>query len=141
MKNVNSNLAKKYGKPLSYTDGEHTQSKTSYAKKNASIMGNKKASKEAIMAYETYDKGGQMGSRHKFSTEMNGGDALTTRNNREKRDYMKSGRNEFAGKAQSNEKFQTRTESAGMGDYWSKLNYDKKGHHGAKFGTVKKQGS
>jgi hypothetical protein len=41
MKNVNSNLAKKYGKPLSYTDGEHTQSKTSYAKKNASIMGNK----------------------------------------------------------------------------------------------------
>ena len=93
------------------------------------------------MAYETYDKGGQMGSRHKFSTEMNGGDALTTRDNREKRNYMKSGRNEFAGKAQSNEKFQTRTESAGMGGYWSKLNYDKKGHHGAKFGTVKKQGS
>lgn len=91
------------------------------------------------MAYETFGKGGQMGSRHKFSTEMNGGD--WDRNNREKRDYMKSGRNEYASKAQSNEKFQTRTESAGMGGYWSKLNYDKKGHHGAKFGTVKKQGS
>jgi hypothetical protein len=41
MKQVNSKLAKKYGKPLSYTDGEHTQSKTSYPKKNSSIMGNK----------------------------------------------------------------------------------------------------
>lgn len=41
MKHVNSKLAKKYGKPLSYSDGEHTQSKTSYPKKNASIMGNK----------------------------------------------------------------------------------------------------
>lgn len=93
------------------------------------------------MAYETYPKGGQMGSRHKFSTEMNGGDALTTRNNREKRDYMKSGRMEFTGKAQNNEKFKSGTESAGMGAPWSKRNYDKKGHHGAKFGSVKKQGS
>jgi hypothetical protein len=41
MKHVNSKLAKKYGTPLSYTDGEHTQSKTSYPKKNSSIMGNK----------------------------------------------------------------------------------------------------
>lgn len=41
MKYVNSKLAKKYGKPLSYSDGEHTQSKTSYPKKNSSIMGNK----------------------------------------------------------------------------------------------------
>lgn len=41
MKSVNKGLAKKYGKPLSYTDGEHTQSKTSYPKKNSSIMGNK----------------------------------------------------------------------------------------------------
>jgi hypothetical protein len=41
MKQVNSKLAKKYGKPVSYTDGEHTQSKTSYPKKNSSIMGNK----------------------------------------------------------------------------------------------------
>ncbi len=40
MKMVNKGLAKKYGKPLSYTDGEHTKSKTSYPTKNASIMGN-----------------------------------------------------------------------------------------------------
>jgi hypothetical protein len=93
------------------------------------------------MGFETFPKNGQMGSRHKFSTEMCGGDSLTTRDNREKRDYMKSGRMEFTGKAQSNEKFQTRTESAGMGASWSKLNYDKKGHHGSKFGSVKKQGS
>ena len=38
---INSNLAKKYGKPLSYSDGEHTQSKTSYPTKAPSIMGNK----------------------------------------------------------------------------------------------------
>lgn len=90
------------------------------------------------MAYETFDKNGKYGSRHKFSTEMPNESWDT--NNRGKRDYVKNGRNAYAGKAQSNEKFQTRTESAGMGDYWSKLNYDKKGHHGAKFGTVKKQG-
>ena len=41
MKYVNSKLSKKYGKHLSYTEGEHTQSKTSYPKKNSSIMGNK----------------------------------------------------------------------------------------------------
>lgn len=40
MKAVNKGLAKKYGKPLSYTDGEHTQSKTSYPAKNSSIMSN-----------------------------------------------------------------------------------------------------
>ncbi len=93
------------------------------------------------MAYETYPKPGQHSSRHKFSTEWNGGNVTTDRNNREKRDYMKSGRMEFTGKAQNNEKFMSRTESAGMGAYHSKLNYDKKGHHGSKFGTVKKQTS
>jgi hypothetical protein len=41
MKHVNSKLAKKYGKPLSYSDGEHTQSKTKGGGKNSSIMGNK----------------------------------------------------------------------------------------------------
>lgn len=40
MKMVNAGLAKKYGKPLSYTEGEHTKSKTSYPTKNSSIMGN-----------------------------------------------------------------------------------------------------
>jgi len=40
MKKVNSGLAKKYGQPLSYSDGEHTKSKTSYPAKNSSIMGN-----------------------------------------------------------------------------------------------------
>ena len=41
MKHVNSSLAKRHGKPLSYSDGEHTQSKTSYPKLNPSIQGNK----------------------------------------------------------------------------------------------------
>jgi len=40
-KAINSGLAKKYGKPLCVSEGEHTQSKTSYPKKNSSIMGNK----------------------------------------------------------------------------------------------------
>lgn len=40
MKYVNSGLAQKYGKPLSYTDGEHTKATTSYPKKNSSIMSN-----------------------------------------------------------------------------------------------------
>jgi hypothetical protein len=40
MKHINSKLAKKYGKPLSYTDGEHTQSKKSGSKMNSSIMSN-----------------------------------------------------------------------------------------------------
>lgn len=40
MKHVNQKLAKKYGKPLSYTDGEHTQSKTGGGGKNSSIMSN-----------------------------------------------------------------------------------------------------
>ena len=40
MKSVNSGLAKKYGKPLSYTDGEHTKSKTKGGGKNSSIMSN-----------------------------------------------------------------------------------------------------
>lgn len=40
MKKVNAGLAKKYGKPLSYTEGEHTQSKTKGGGKNSSIMSN-----------------------------------------------------------------------------------------------------
>jgi hypothetical protein len=40
MKAVNAGLAKKFGKPLSYTDGEHTQSKTKGGGKNSSIMSN-----------------------------------------------------------------------------------------------------
>lgn len=40
MKSINAGLAKKYGKPLSYTDGEHTKAKSSAGGKNASIMAN-----------------------------------------------------------------------------------------------------
>lgn len=93
------------------------------------------------MGYETFPKNGQQGSRKIFSGEMNGGDALTTRNNREKRDYMRSGRAEFAGKAQSSEKFKLGKESAGRGADFSKLHYPKKGHSATKFGTTKMQGS
>jgi hypothetical protein len=92
------------------------------------------------MGYETFPKNGQQGSRKIFSGESHG-DGLTTRDNREKRDYMKSGRNEFAGKAQSSEKFKVGTESAGMGADWSKRHYPKKGHSATKFGTTKSQGS
>ncbi len=91
------------------------------------------------MAYETYPKNGHKGSRHRFSGEMEGGD--WDRNNREKRDYMKSGRNEYAGKAQSSEKFKVASESAGMGAPWSKRHYPKKGHSASKFGTCKGMGS
>lgn len=41
MSKVNAALAKKYGKPLNASEGEHTQSKTKGGGKNASIMGNK----------------------------------------------------------------------------------------------------
>ena len=91
--------------------------------------------------YESFPKSGQTGSRKVFSGEMNGGDGMTNRNNREKRDYMKSGRSEYAGKAQSSEKFKSGTESAGMGADFSKLNYPKKGHSATKFGTTVSQGS
>ena len=40
-KYINSGLAKKYGKPLCVSEGEHTQSKTSSPKLNSSIQGNK----------------------------------------------------------------------------------------------------
>lgn len=93
------------------------------------------------MAYESFPKGGPTGSRKVFSGESNGGDALTTRNNREKRDYMKSGRMENCAKAQNSEKFKSGTESAGMGASWSKLSYPKKGHSATKFGTTVSQGS
>ena len=36
----NKALSKKYGMPLSLSEGNHTQSKTSYPTKNSSIMGN-----------------------------------------------------------------------------------------------------
>jgi hypothetical protein len=91
------------------------------------------------MGYETFPKNGQSGSRKKFSGEMN--DSGTTRNNREKRDYMKSGRNEYCAKAQNSEKFKSGTESAGMGASWSKQSYPKKGHSATKFGTTVSQGS
>lgn len=93
------------------------------------------------MGYETFPKNGQSGSRKIFSGEMNGGDALTNRNNREKRDYMKSGRSEYCATAQNSEKFKSGTESAGMGASWSKQHYPKKGHSATKFGTTKSQGS
>ena len=93
------------------------------------------------MGYETFPKSGPSGSRKVFSGEMNGGDALTNRNGREKRDYMKSGRSEYAGKAQSSEKFKLGTESAGRGADFSKQSYPKKGHSATKFGTTKSQGS
>jgi len=94
------------------------------------------------MGYETFPKNGQQGSRKIFSGESIGGDALTTRNNREKRDgYMKSGRMEFAGAAQNSDKFKSGKESAGRGADFSKLSYPKKGHSATKFGTTKSQGS
>lgn len=37
---VNSKLAKKYGQPLSLSEGNHTQAKSSAGGKNASIMSN-----------------------------------------------------------------------------------------------------
>ena len=37
---VNKALSKKYGKPLSVSDGEHTKSTLSYPVKNSSIMSN-----------------------------------------------------------------------------------------------------
>ena len=89
--------------------------------------------------YESFPKNGQAGSRKKFSGEMS--DGLTTRDNREKRDYMKSGRMEYCAKAQSSEKFKSGTESAGMGASWSKQSYPKKGHSATKFGTTVNQGS
>ena len=93
------------------------------------------------MAYESFPKNGQSGSRKVFSGEMNGGDAMTTRDNREKRDYMKSGRAEYAAKANSSEKFKLGSESSGMGAPWSKQSYPKKGHSATKFGSTVKQGS
>ena len=92
------------------------------------------------MAYESYPKNGATGSRKVFSTEMNG-EYITSRNGREKRDYMKSGRMEYATKAGNNEKVKPGTESAGMGANWSKRSYPKKGHSATKFGSTVKQGS
>lgn len=41
MKAINAGLAKKYGQPLSASEGNLTQSKTKGGGKNSSIMGNK----------------------------------------------------------------------------------------------------
>ena len=40
MKSLNAALAKKFGKPLCASDGEHTKSKTKGGGKNSSIMSN-----------------------------------------------------------------------------------------------------
>jgi len=93
------------------------------------------------MGYETFPKNGQQGSRKIFSGESNGGDAMTNRNNREKRDYMKSGRMENCAKAASSEKFKPGSESAGRGADFSKQSYPKKGHSATKFGSTVSQGS
>jgi hypothetical protein len=87
------------------------------------------------MAYETFNKSGTM-SRSMFDTEMSkdGWDD----GNREKRDYMKSGRHAMASKAQNNYKFKSGSEAPGN---TSRREYPKKGHHGSKFGSVKSQGS
>lgn len=63
------------------------------------------------MAFETHAKNGKFGSRKKFDTEMSkdGWDDGNT----EKRDYMKSGRNSVATKAQSNYKFKVGKEAPG----------------------------
>ena len=91
--------------------------------------------------HESFPKNGKTGSRKVFSGETLGGDAMTNRNNREKRDYMKSGRMENCAKAASSEKFKTGTESAGRCADFSKLSYPKKGHSATKFGTTVSQGS
>ena len=69
---------------------------------------------------------------------MNGGDALTNRNAREKRDYMKSGRMEYAAKAGSSEKFKPCKESGGN---TMKREYPSTTHNAKKFGTTVSQGS
>lgn len=90
------------------------------------------------MAFETFPKNGAKGSRKVFSGEMNGGDALTTRNAREKREYMKSGRMEYCSKAQSSEKFKLGKEAPGN---TSKREYPSGTHAAKKFGTTVSQGS
>tara|TARA_R110000772_G_scaffold133524_1_gene242000 strand:+ start:163 stop:435 length:273 start_codon:yes stop_codon:yes gene_type:complete len=90
------------------------------------------------MAFETFAKNGQKGSRKVFSGETNGGDAMTNRNNREKREYMKSGRMENCAKAQSSEKFMLGKEAPGN---TSKREYPSSTHAAKKFGTTVSQGS
>ena len=83
------------------------------------------------MAFETYPKGGQHGSKKMFDTESY--DGLTTRDNTEKREYMKSGRNAVATKAEGSYKFKSATASPGN---TSRREYMKSGNKGqAGFGT------
>lgn len=85
---------------------------------------------------ESYPKNGPHGSRKVFSGESS--DGLTTRDNTEKRDYMKSGRMENCSKAQNSEKFKLGKEAPGN---TSRREYPKSGHSATKFGTTKSQGS
>lgn len=86
------------------------------------------------MAYETFNKSGKM-SRSMFDTEMT---KDSWNDDSGSRDYMKSGRNAHAAKAQNNYKFKSGKEAPGN---TSRREYPKKGHHGSKFGSVKSQGS
>jgi hypothetical protein len=88
------------------------------------------------MAFETYPKNGQKGSRHVFSGEESkaGWDDTNT----ERRDYMKSGTSPVVRKGMSSEKFQQGKESPGN---TSRREYPKKGHSATKFGSTKMQGS
>lgn len=91
--------------------------------------------------HESYPKGGPTGSRKVFSGETLGGDGMTNRDGREKRDYMKSGRSAVCTQAQSSEKFKPGSESAGRGADFSKTSYPKHGHSATKFGSTVSQGS
>lgn len=82
------------------------------------------------MAYETHNKSGKHGSKRNFDTEMYP-DAWE--GDPRKRDYMKSGRNEYASKAQNNYKFKTGKEAPGN---TSRREYPKKGNKAQSgFGT------
>jgi len=75
------------------------------------------------MAFETFPKSGQHGSGKKFDTCMypdGWDDADTT-----KRDFMKSGRNEYCAKAQNNYKVKSGKEAPGN---TSKREYPKQGN-------------
>lgn len=88
------------------------------------------------MAFETYPKNGQKGSRHVFSGEQ--AKAGWDDSNTEKRDYMKSGVSSVVTKGGSSEKFKQSKESPGN---TSRREYPKKGHSAKQFGSTKMQGS
>jgi len=83
------------------------------------------------MAFEMHNKSGKHGSKRSFDTESypTGWDD----GNREKRDYMKSGRNSVATKAEGSYKFKSAKASPGN---TSKREYMKSGNKAqAGFGT------